>query len=540
MTAKVSDLLSDKGRQHRMIETMRQLFAGQIVDPSTWIDVRDTYDLFTSSSRADVPPEVHPFGMLARVITADTMDAAVAALSKIPESDQYAFARALAEAVVAARAARMPHRESSALSSLAQSLYQLGRFHTSPDEYLALHREIIEVLLEYFGSCRSEANIRESLRAASELTGAASQLAGKCGVSCHLDDVIAWGERVIGLNNCTRGKMAVGVWVVANNLQNLYRWLATDHPSSALHFDERRLSLVSAALRALTAAGADAPVDLWERSLRAAAAVHTTLAALKPSQREMHAAEARMAIDRYTALRSDPPFQQNSVLLAQQVERQLAAGGGPHLDVVGSRDPKQFDTIFDAYTRRAHDLAEAARNCQHDLERDAMIAEALDEWYAHLQRELMLTIALCGLDYDVCKALIALGASSGGKLGPVLSERIRTWAWKVHSPPNDEDHVLYARQYLSIGGDAEEPRQKLWGRLLGLAELVEELRGTLHLNIASSLRSRNSALLKYALTTWPCAVYYQARIAAAEDFRHLSPMLPARNVGHFIAGYEGH
>src|SRR5262245_46187715 len=129
MTAQVSDLLSDKGRQHRMMDAMRRLFAGQIVDPSTWIDARDAYDLFTSSSRAEVPPEVHAYGMLARVITADTMDAAVAALSKISESDQYAFARALAEAVVAARAARMPQRESPALSSLAQSLFQLGRFH---------------------------------------------------------------------------------------------------------------------------------------------------------------------------------------------------------------------------------------------------------------------------------------------------------------------------------------------------------------------------------------------------------------------------
>jgi hypothetical protein len=538
MTTKASDLLSDKWRQQRMMETMRHLFAGRAVDPSTWIDARDAYERFAPSGQSDTPPAVHAFGMLARVIAADTRDAALAALSKIPESDQHALARALAGAVVAAQGVRTPDRDPSALYSLAQSLFELGRFHTGPAEYLALHRQMITVLLEYFGSRLSEADIRDSLSAAADLTGAASQLAVKCGVSFHLDDAIAWGERVIGLNSATRGKMAIGVWVVANNIHNIYRWLAIDHPSSALHFQERRLSLVSAALHAATAAGADTPVDLWERSLRNAAAVHTSLAALKPADYELHAAEARRAIDRYAALRSDPPFQQDSAVLAQQVEQQLAAGTSPLLGISGSTDSKRFDSIFDEYTRHAHDLAEAARRCQQDFARDALIAEALDDWYAHLQRELMLAIAARGLDYDVCKALIALGAISGGKLGPVLSERIRKWASKVYSPLSDEDHVVYARQYLFIGGDAEALRHKLWGRLVGLAELVDELQSTLHVNIASWLRPRNAALLKYALTTWPCVAHYQAQIVAAEDLRHLLSSLPARNVQHFMEGYE--
>lgn len=539
MPFELPDILRASNRQRLSIETMRQIFAGGPVNESDWLTVRRTCEAL-AASRAEVPSDVIALATLAYAVTADDLEGARAAALRIVEGDAHGLTRALADAAVALKNVRLAPSSRDSLSRFATSLFKLGRFHTTREEYLAVHRRMIESLLRYFELCRNDDEVRQSLPEASDLTGAVSQLASKCGVGAYLDDGILWGERVVSLNADITGKMAVGVWVIANNLHNIYRWLARDHPTAALHFFEHRLATATTEARALANAGVDAPPNLLERTLRGLIAVHVTLAALKPPERSEHAAKARAAVAAYAALQPDEEFQRHVAVMRQEVEQQLSSTGTPNVYSPAQRNPDSYDAAIDRLTQQARDVTAAIRSSSDVFDRQRRLRDVLDEWYVDLERDLSAVVVDAGLDYDVCKMIVALGMIAGGTLGPVSSEALRTWTWKV----DDADRTragptVGMRQYLSIGGGSDEARQSGWARLVALSELADGMRDDSGVPAEGLLRTRNAVLLKRVLTTWPCGQHHRsATIGRREDVNDLLAGLPAEMRQRFAAAYD--
>jgi hypothetical protein len=441
--------------------------------------------------------------------------------------------------VLAHRAIKATPNAAPGYSRLATSLFDLGQIHVTAEEYLILHRQMIRALQRFFELCVSEAAIRDALSEASTLVGAASQLASKCGVPAYLDEALRTGERVVALNPAAEGKSAIGVWILCNNLQNVYRWLAKDHPAATTYYDLRRLELASCEIRALRAAGSLATISMQERTLRGLAALHARLAASQPDQQNTHVHQARQAISACATLSDDHEFRKQIAAFNESLEWQLAAKGLSTEQVV----PKvaDYDAVMVEFRERARSAATAIASFAPGHERQQVLGRVLDEWYSALSSDLTAAVVESGIDYDLCKALLVLGACTDGRLGPVSYDIAREWRWRFEQPdPSDEPSAaaIRARQYLPVNREADATRQKLWGRLAGLSDLREQLRPTVGPSLRVAFSSRTATLLRNLLTIWPCVQHEKKYVDVSEDVAALLENVAPGVVRDFTDGYQ--
>jgi hypothetical protein len=456
--------LAEAGRA-QALEAVVSLFAGRETPIDPWVKIAECHRiLVVATGDKPLEPELEAVGALAEVVCSPDAQAAESIASLISSATECELYDLVARAIIADRLARLNPQVAKRWSTLAERLYALvPKYYQTVHNYLSGSNRIIASLIEFFG-CKED--FRGTFVEASSLTAGASHIAAKYGIYRYVDAVTKIGDRVLSENAGARGKDAVGLGAVANNLKNLHITLARDHPAAGLYHYEKALRCSEVALAAVQAE-ATGPAGTLAAGMIAQTTVHSQL-------------------------------------------QQMVAAGGAHPDLSEYEDHAgQFHLECSLAAAR---FGESAKECAQRIEaesgmegRSRMAAEILDKWYDELVEDLDRGISTAGFDWSVCKLVLALGAIASGRLGGMIGPLVQLWVVSPETPQDAKPWTpLRARQYMSIGGESQANRTSAAGRVAGLARLADSVRQSApDISFLEMIGTRNSALLTHLIESRP-------------------------------------
>jgi hypothetical protein len=381
---------------------------------------------------------------------------------------------------------------------LAKKFYELAHSALNREGALPALQQAIQELERAMALFEQQNLLMEAVDPANFLVALANDLATKFDVVDYVEAAFAMGEKMLLANMPLTAQNAPFISSLAHNLANACSFFAqrTDDPQELQSYYEKGLVFATYAREGL---------DLNERLANDRVAresflhqfiiLHFRLAMARVVQFTQHIHQAYHYLEEYITLAdtfADAAMQERAKKLARTIHLKLDALSLP------SDHTDQTKLSFQIVEDRVNEAKNVAREILllHDtISQRQLLAKTLDIWYAELASELTHILFVAGVNYHLCRMLLALGSVTSGRL------------WLA------ESHVSPSRWLFSVrDGKAKASLQEIphlsrselviIGILVGIDSLLASFEQVLALReeVRRDLRRRNVSLLSTVLS----------------------------------------